>query len=734
MLKGPRRRHNSAQLFESHGMPVKKIKTIKKDPLQTTLAKMGLTHPRDLLFYLPSSLRDCRAPLSSAYLQRHASHILAGHHDVESGLNPGDGVYLKLRALSKVQANDPSSPARLVKFDATDGVNMIQVVEFGPQAVYKWANLLPGMTIHLYGAIGSHRDVLQLTKPEFVPLECRGFLIPHYKGKSGVISSEVLGSAIKLSLTRTNLMSAINDVLGRFGLDNELPLHPVITPFKSLELLFQEIHYPGSKNLFVDACNAAKRLSIASLQLEAKNLSRKPAIPRSCIDVNGDRVANLIRSIPFDLTRSQIKCINDICADLSSDYCMNRLLSGDVGTGKTLTYLIPAVEAQSMGAVVGIFCPNELLVRQIAGEIGRFFPGTAYQIILSGIKLKNEDLKGNPIFIGTTALLSSLANANVALDLLVVDEQQKMSVAQKNALLHPHTNLLEATATCIPRTSAHILFAGKSISVLHESPFDKNIQTTLSTGSEGLREIIQTVQHEVQQGRQVAILYARVFEKDPDIPDDPESSIGPKTMSIEAALPFWETLLPGRIACLHGKLDSNTKEATLASFMDHKFDVVLASTVLEIGLTIPGLSTVIVIDADRYGLSTLHQIRGRICRHGGNGSYLLYCARPPENKTLERLNLIVQYTDGFVLAERDMDLRGFGDISADSRRQHGATRSLFANIHLTPNDISEDIPLDLGVPKSTLAITVDFSKPACIGTSPAEQAASNCRVKSHARG
>jgi len=331
--------------------------------------------------------------------------------------------------------------------------------------------------------------------------------------------------------------------------------------------------------------------------------------------------------------------------------------------------MIPAVAAFSAGARVAIITPNQLLVPQIANEMRGFFPEVPVTEVVSGSKV------GEGIVVGTTAVLAQAAKHGLMFDLVIIDEQQKMSVGQKQALLSDHTNFLEATATAIPRTIALVQFGGIALSVLRECPVKKDIVSRVVPKADRARlfDFINTV---ISKGGQVAVVYPLAEDK-----GDGERA------SVEAAFDRFRARMTGKVGMLHGKMSGDEKSAVIEQMKTGALDVLISSTVIEVGITLPSLRAVVVVHPERFGTSQMHQLRGRLARKGGKGYFFLYTPNDVDETAQERLKLMVECQDGFTLAERDADLRGFGNVDGDSGEQTGSTRILFWGIELSRHDI-----------------------------------------------
>lgn len=451
-----------------------------------------------------------------------------------------------------------------------------------------------------------------------------------------------------------------------------------IKPFKSLGQFMSTLHFPNNEKDGGAAKSGAANLAALDCCFRAKRASHRAIDEQSVISIEGSVVADLHKKLPFKITKEQRAAMGDIWSDLRAPYPMNRLLSGDVGTGKTAVIGVMAAAAQSMGKKVVIFTPNGLLTEQFYGELMSWFGDIPVAKVTKDSKPDPSCLKHNPILIGTHAVVSWAKKHHFMPDFLVVDEQQKTSRDQREVLLGKHTNFLEATATCIPRTYALMAYGGMKLSVIRQQPVEKKITTKVIYNNDR-SAIFDEIKKVVAQGNKVAIILPLVFRKDSE-----DIDIEADKLSVESATLLWEKAFPGAVVGLHGKMSEGEKIKRLESIKNTpEVSIIISTTIIEIGVTILNLRLMITVEPDRYGLSTLHQMRGRLARNGGEGAMYLLVKKPAEqlsSKTTERLALLERINDGFELAEADAQLRGWGDLAEDSSIQTGSVVTLFSNI------------------------------------------------------
>lgn len=644
------------------------------------LKGLGITTLPELLLYIPRGYRDYSRPIARF------SDAVAG----EAGyfvvtLRGAPSLYDKNGNPAKFAKGKPPPYRAQANLRDADG-NEVRSTTFGN--TWPWTRVAGGEQVHLYGTLRITDYGPQISSPEFVPPALRNRVVPQYPSKRGVASQDTVTATMSLAIKEAE--SAAYLVAGAIGLSaKEIAQR---TGILNLAMLLKVIHAPRTIGDGEKAIALCHRLAALQIITAAERMAYRVAHRHSVIVIDDARLHRLVGELPYTLTEGQRKAAQEIVEDLRSPYPMRRLLSGDVGTGKTVTYLLPAVAAAQTGSSVVILTPNQLLVSQIANEIRAYFPECPVAEVKSGFK---GPLPTNGVLVGTTALLSRTAKEKRVLSMVIVDEQHKLSQAQREALIGAGTNLLEATATAVPRTQALVTHGGMDVSLLTECPVVKNIKTDI-VHADQRGSMFQQIKSIVAAGGQVAIIYPLVSEKEAkasEIDGDLLSAgRGKPVSSIEEAAVMWEKVMPGRIGVLHGRMDDAAKVDTVERMKRREFDILVSSTVIEIGVTLPDLRALMVVNAERYGVAQLHQMRGRVARHGGDGLFLMYLPTLVEPESMERLQLLVDHYDGFVLAEKDMEQRGFGDLSGDLDMQTGRSFSLFIGLKLTPQDLTRLLP------------------------------------------
>ncbi|MBM4170210.1 MAG: ATP-dependent DNA helicase RecG [Ignavibacteria bacterium] len=467
----------------------------------------------------------------------------------------------------------------------------------------------------------------------------------------------------------------------------------------------REIHFPEDHTLLEHARRRLKFDELFYLQLMLayrRKINREESKGIS-YELESSLARTLISALPFELTSAQQKVLREIADDMKSPRPMNRLLQGDVGSGKTIVALLSALVAADNGYQVAFMAPTEILAEQHYRSILQFVAPLPIEVrLLVGGQRKKaraeilEDIREGRahIVVGTHALIEEGVKFR-ELGFVIIDEQHRFGVLQRNELrakgLHP--DVLVMTATPIPRTLSMTLYGDLDVSIIDELPAHrKPIRTAIRLDHQKER-VYQFVRDEVAAGRQAYIVVPLIEESE--------------KIDLKAATKEFDRLqkevFPNlRLGLLHGRLSSADKEDVMRSFKEKDLDVLVATTVIEVGIDIPNASVMIIEDAERFGLSQLHQLRGRVGR-GADQSYCILMAdygyfqrkkgvsadeaREEQDKARRRLETMVETTDGFKIAEVDLQLRGPGELFGT--RQSGLPELRVANLQ-TDQDVLRD--------------------------------------------
>ncbi|MGB9696231.1 MAG: ATP-dependent DNA helicase RecG [Ignavibacteria bacterium] len=381
-----------------------------------------------------------------------------------------------------------------------------------------------------------------------------------------------------------------------------------------------------------------------------------------------DIYPKFVESLNFELTDAQKRVINEIYNDIISTRIMNRMLQGDVGSGKTVVAIFAILLMAENGYQTAFMCPTEILAVQHYNTVVTFIEkynqlsGKSFKVslIIGGQKTKEREQqlinieKGNvQIVIGTHALIQDKVKFN-KLGFVIIDEQHKFGVLQRAKLQEKgrKPDLLVMTATPIPRTLAHAYYGDLDVSIIDEMPANRKPVKTYLRGEESREQVYKFVKEELNKGRQAFIIYPLIDESE---------KLDLKSLE-ENYERLQNTVFNGyKIGIVHGRQPQAVKDEQMKAFKNHQLDVLVATTVVEVGIDIPNATVMIIEDAQQYGLSQLHQLRGRIGR-GGEQSYCILIARNLEETSRERLTVFCNTNNGFLIAEKDMEIRGPGEF------------------------------------------------------------------------
>lgn len=427
----------------------------------------------------------------------------------------------------------------------------------------------------------------------------------------------------------------------------------------------EQIHFPQSMELLEKARFSLVFEELFIIQLKLARLREDNRNNNSAIPLKVKEkglVKKFINNLPFELTNAQKNAIQDILKDLNSTEPMQRLLQGDVGSGKTVVATIMLLAAVENGYQGAIMAPTEILAQQHYNNLIQWLTpfGLGVGLFLGSnskkVRTKIEtDLKNGQthIAVGTHALIQE----NVAFDNLgaiVIDEQHRFGVKQRTKLKNKAQSpqMLTMTATPIPRTLALTVHGDLDLTIIDELPKGrKPIKTKLITQI-GRKEAFRLIKEEIEQGRQAYVVYPLIDESE---------TLSAKAATIEAEYLQNEVFPQFKVGLLHGKLKNEEKEQIMSDFKNKKYDILVSTTVVEVGVDVPNATVMLIENAERFGLSQLHQLRGRVGRSDLQ-SYCIISTSTKSQETRERLQIMEQTNDGFVIAEKDLQIRGPGEF------------------------------------------------------------------------
>ena len=441
----------------------------------------------------------------------------------------------------------------------------------------------------------------------------------------------------------------------------------------------EQIHFPESMDMLERARFTLIFEELFLVQLKLIRLRENTAKNTKSVALNIKKdglVQKFIQSLPFELTKGQKDAVNEILNDLHSESPMQRLLQGDVGSGKTVVATIMLLAAVENGYQGAIMAPTEILAQQHYNNMIQWLTplGLSVGLFLGShgkkIRTKFETALRNGqmnIAVGTHALIQdNIEFAN--LGAIVVDEQHRFGVKQRNVLKKKSQNpqILTMTATPIPRTLALTVHGDLDLTIINELPKGRLPIKTSLTGSH--RGVWELVRRELNYGRQAYVVYPLIEESE---------TLSAKAATIEAEKLQNEIFPDFKVGLLHGKLKNDEKEEVMADFKNKKYDILVSTTVVEVGVDVPNATVMVIENAERFGLSQLHQLRGRVGRSSLQ-SYCILVSASRSQETRERLNIMTQTNDGFVIAEKDLQLRGPGEFLGT--RQSGLPDLIISDI------------------------------------------------------
>lgn len=470
-----------------------------------------------------------------------------------------------------------------------------------------------------------------------------GRIVPVHPAGDGV-STRLLRSLIHRALEETDLDAVAN-----------------LLPFAKADAL-RTIHFPENFEALATARRELVREEFFSIQalIQARRAAWK-TLTGTAKTARGALLEKLEKNLPFPLTASQQQVIGEIRRDLASESRMNRLLQGDVGSGKTLVALAAMLLTVESGWQAALMAPTQILAEQHYLNFRRLLEPLGVGVALrTGARKEGEGSlplfgeSGRPqIIVGTHALLYEGASFE-KLGLAVIDEQHKFGVLQRTKLIErgDAPDVLVMTATPIPRTLTQTLYGDLETSILREKPAGRGEIQTVARGFEKMPDVVAFLKRQLERGRQAYVVYPLV-----------EDSEKLAAKSATAEFEKWKPLLaPYETGLLHGRMTPEEKEAVMAKFRDGKLAVLVSTTVIEVGVDVPNANTLVVENAERFGLAQLHQLRGRVGR-GTHKSYCILLHDPRiEETSKEKLVVLEATSDGFAIAEADWKLRGPGDL------------------------------------------------------------------------
>ena len=503
------------------------------------------------------------------------------------------------------------------------------------------------------------------------------------------------------NLNIKTLRRAIFNTIQLFKNDIETVLpRKVIEKYNLMEKreAVEQMHFPKDNDSLHNARYSLvfEELFLIQLKLALLREENNKSISSIPLEIKKDGlVMRFINSLPFELTGAQKRAVNEILNDLNSTKPMQRLLQGDVGSGKTVVACIMLLAAIENGYQAAIMAPTEILAQQHYNNLVKWLTplGLSVELLIGSISKKQRTVSETNlrngqanIAVGTHALIQDTVDfAN--LGAVVIDEQHRFGVKQRLALRKKSQNpqILTMTATPIPRTLAITMNGDLDLTIIDELPSGRKPILTTMTNSR--RQIASLIRREVESGRQAYIVYPLIEESE---------TLSAKAATIEKEKWQNEVFPEYKIGLLHGKLKNDEKDEVMNKFKNKEYDILVSTTVVEVGVDVPNATVIVIENAERFGLSQLHQLRGRVGRSDLQ-SYCVLSSSTKSQETRARLDIMTQTNDGFVIAEKDLQLRGPGEFLGT--RQSGL-----------PDMIIADIVNDAKILELARAEAIDFVK------------------------
>ena len=632
-------------------------------------AKLGIHTVRDLLFHVPRGYED----------RRHVRTLAEGQ----------DGAYsvFLLTVASAPRVARLRSHMTLTKFRAFDESGSVEIVFFNQE--YLKTTFSPGDEFRFCGRLSRQGKAYTLSSPKYEkydPLIPLPDIHPIYALTEG-LSSNLLRRAVSVAIKEA--LPYVEDYLPEdIRLRHGLP---------TLASALRALHEPSDPSS-VDA--ASKRLAFDELLLFSLGirLSGEKHLCRAVKPLATPRYEPFFSLFPYEPTGAQKRVCDEIVSDMTSGKLMNRILVGDVGCGKTLCAAFAAYTALSSKKQAAMLAPTEILARQHYADLSALFASLGYKAALlvgsSSAKEKREIYEGLEngsihFVIGTHALLNEKITFS-ALGLIVTDEQHRFGVGQRAVLREkcPNAHMLVMSATPIPRTLALVLYGDLSISRIDEMPKGRRPVATYVVDEDYRARLYAFMEKQAALGGQIYVVCPAIERKEATLEDgliayslfdeDPPSALKNAT---DVASDIARCCPSLSVGCLHGKMKSKEKDEVMGAFARGEIDVLVSTTVIEVGVNVPNASLMVIEDADRFGLAQLHQLRGRVGR-GTRESFCVLISNAKGGTARARLETMRKTADGFVVAEEDLKQRGPGDFlaSADgaSIRQSGGLSFRFA--------------------------------------------------------
>lgn len=614
------------------------------------MARLGIFTVKDALYYFPRQFED-RSRQKKIF-------------QLEEGEKTG--VRVKIDRINSVSRRKFS----ITEFYVSDDTGKAKLVFFNK--AYLRNTFRVGDIVKVFGSVKKNLGPvteLHNCEIEYDKLDKNtGIIVPVYSLTAGVGNKEVMGM-IRNIFESSDI--SIDEYLPKWLVDKY--------NLCGVDFAIKNMHFPEKKENVKIAMYRLIFEELLFLQLGLFTVKGNNKVGKGIRFQRHKDMDKIEGKLPFKLTRAQKKAYDEIIEDMTSDRIMNRLVQGDVGSGKTIVAQLALANCVLNGYQGAYMAPTEILAKQHMESFKDFFEGTGIRVeVLTGSSTKKEAreiLEGLAsgqvdILIGTHALIEDRVEF-ASLGLVITDEQHRFGVNQRGRLTSKSENpdVLVMTATPIPRTLALILYGDLDISIIDElPPGRKPIETLAIEKRKRESYYMSKVRSEIEKGRQVYVVCPLVEESE--------------TLDLKSASEVYDELRYDffkdlRVGLLHGKMKASEKDQVMEAFKNHELDILVSTTVIEVGVNVPNASLMIIENAERFGLAQLHQLRGRV----GRGSEKSYCTLIYGSKTeicRHRMAIMEETNDGFKISEKDLELRGPGDFFGT--RQHGLPELRVANL------------------------------------------------------
>lgn len=614
------------------------------------MARLGIFTVKDALYYFPRQFED-RSRQKKIF-------------QLEEGEKTG--VRVKIDRINSVSRRKFS----ITEFYVSDDTGKAKLVFFNK--AYLRNTFRVGDIVKVFGSVKKNLGPvteLHNCEIEYDKLDKNtGIIVPVYSLTAGVGNKEVMGM-IRNIFESSDI--SIDEYLPKWLVDKY--------NLCGVDFAIKNMHFPEKKENVKIAMYRLIFEELLFLQLGLFTVKGNNKVGKGIRFQRHKDMDKIEGKLPFKLTRAQQKAYDEIIEDMTSDRIMNRLVQGDVGSGKTVVAQLALANCVLNGYQGAYMAPTEILAKQHMESFKNFFEGTGIRVeVLTGSSTKKEareileDLASGQvdILIGTHALIEDRVEFD-SLGLVITDEQHRFGVNQRGRLTSKSENpdVLVMTATPIPRTLALILYGDLDISIIDElPPGRKPIETLAIEKRKRESYYLSKVRSEIEKGRQVYVVCPLVEESE--------------TLDLKSASEVYDELRYDffkdlRVGLLHGKMKASEKDQVMEAFKNHELDILVSTTVIEVGVNVPNASLMIIENAERFGLAQLHQLRGRV----GRGSEKSYCTLIYGSKTeicRHRMAIMEETNDGFKISEKDLELRGPGDFFGT--RQHGLPELRVANL------------------------------------------------------